>query len=586
MAVVRHAGLAILLAALAGRLPAQISPGPLAKSHQAFEGTLQCVKCHGVGHHKEQMSALCLDCHKEIGWLVDRARGFHAGVRTERCESCHPDHAGREFAMISWPGGDVKKFDHTRAGWALEGKHFTTACLDCHKTTFRVSRAGKLSPRRGPDWGWVGLERTCVSCHEDPHKGRLGAACSNCHGAADWKTINRAGFDHDRTRYPLRGRHVTVKCEQCHDFSTGGKVIRNPPFATCTDCHQDAHAGTATLASRIVDCASCHSVDGWQPSTYTVAQHRFTRYPLEGRHQVVKCAACHVKDPPGVALAALGTSRVSMRPRSSVCRDCHGEDHGAQLATRADRGACNACHTLAGWKPSTFTVAAHATLRLRLEGRHAEIECRACHGPDRPNLPPLPGTAVLGKALVEFKLKEIECAACHVDPHDGRYPRCADCHGLQSFKPSTVDIAAHKRYKFPLDEAHAAVPCVDCHGEMKHAAAPSSLLLAGWTSPRLLFAAPKGGCEGCHETAHGRQFATRKDRGACESCHGTDTFRPATRFDHDRDASFALKGAHEKVACNRCHSTARDPSGKNVVVYRPVSGKCEACHSEPVRRGL
>ena len=581
----RHGLVALALTCFAGPLVGQISPGPLAKPHQQLEGTLQCVACHSGGRgRKEQMNVRCLECHKEIAWLVGRARGFHAAVREQRCASCHPDHAGRDFALVSWPEGDLQRFDHSRAGWPLDGGHQKTKCLDCHKGAFRVSRAAKLSERRGPDWGWVGLERKCVTCHNDPHLGRLGAACSDCHATTNWTTINRGKFDHERTKYPLRGRHRAVACEKCHDFS-GGKVASSPRFANCTDCHRDAHAGTATLGGRIVDCASCHVVDDWRPSTYTVAQHRLAKYPLEGRHQQVKCADCHVKNPRTVPATQLGSAGVWMRPAANACRDCHGDDHGSQLAIRPDRGACDACHRMTGWKPSTFTVAAHATLRLRLEGRHAEIECSACHGPDRKSLPPLPGVQAIGKAGVEFKLKELECAACHVDPHDGRYPKCGECHGLRTFRPSTVDIAAHKRYKFSLEEAHAAVACVDCHAEMKHPATTSSLVLVRWTFPRLLFAAPKGGCEGCHATPHGLQFATRADRGACESCHGTETFRPATRFDHDRDATFTLKGAHAAVACNRCHVSSRDAAGKSFVVYRPLSGKCETCHGENVRRG-
>jgi hypothetical protein len=580
---VRYACLALALVCLGTPVAAQISPGPLAQPHQRLEGTLQCVACHGGGR-KEQMSARCLECHKEIAWLVERGRGFHAGVRTERCASCHPDHAGRAFALVSWPGGDEQRFDHSRAGWPLDGGHQKPKCVDCHKAAFRVSRAARLSDRRGPDWGWVGLEQACATCHNDPHRGRLGAACSDCHATADWHKINKGKFDHERTKYPLRGRHRTVACEKCHDFSAG-KVTSSPRFANCSDCHRDAHAGTATLAGRIVDCASCHVVDDWRPATYTVAQHRLARYALEGRHQQVKCADCHVKSPAGVAAAALGSAGVQMRPAAGQCRDCHGADHGTQLATRSDRGACSACHNVAGWKPTTFTVAAHAGLRLPLEGRHAVVACSACHGPDRKWLPPLPGPQLLGKAAVAFKLKEVECASCHVDPHDGRYPKCGDCHGVRTFRPSAVDVATHKRYKFRLDGAHAAVACVDCHAEMKHPATVSSLVLVRWASPRMLFAAPKGGCEACHETPHGRQFATRADRGACESCHDVDTFQRATRFDHNRDARFTLKGAHEKLACDRCHTTTAGPGGKRVVVYRPIPSKCEACHGENVRRG-
>jgi hypothetical protein len=577
----RVAGVAVAIACLGGPVAAQISPGPLARPHQQLEGALRCAKCHGGGR-KEQMTSLCLACHKEIGWLVRQKRGLHATVQQQRCASCHPEHAGRDFALVSWPEGAPARFDHQRAGWPLEGSHERTKCVDCHKTAFRVSRAAKLSERRGPDWGWVGLERECVTCHEDVHHGRLGTKCGDCHVTTQFTVISRARFNHDRTRYPLRGRHAEVACEKCHNFSAG-KVVTSLPFASCTDCHRDAHAGTATLAGRIVDCAACHTVDGFHPSTYTVAQHRQAKYPLEGRHQQVRCAACHVKNPPGVP-TPLGSSGIWMRPLATQCRDCHADDHGGQFASRPDRGACAACHRVDGWKPSTFTVAQHASLRLRLEGRHADVACGACHGPARKNLPPLAGAQVLGKAGVALKLKEIECVACHVDPHDGRYPRCLDCHGVRSFRPSTVDIATHKRYRFPLTGAHAAVSCVDCHAEMNHPATTSSLVLARWSFPRLLFPAPRGGCEACHGKPHGAQFATRPDRGACESCHGEDVFRPATRFDHNRDAAFTLKGAHENVPCSRCHPTTRD-AGASVVVYHPVSGKCETCHGDNVRRG-
>jgi len=57
-----------------------------------------------------------------------------------------------------------------------------------------------------------------------------------------------------------------------------------------------------------------------------------------------------------------------------------------------------------------------------------------------------------------------------------------------------------------------------------------------------------------------------------------DAFRPARRFDHNRDAAFSLKGAHANVPCARCHRSVAGPSGKPVVIYRPVPTACEACH--------
>ncbi|HSB53107.1 MAG TPA: hypothetical protein VLD58_02080, partial [Gemmatimonadales bacterium] len=65
----------------------------------------------------------------------------------------------------------------------------------------------------------------------------------------------------------------------------------------------------------------------------------------------------------------------------------------------------------------------------------------------------------------------------------------------------------------------------------------------------------------------------------CERCHGVDGFRPASGFDHDRDTPFALKGAHSRVECTACHSTRRTVAGRAIVVYAPLSGKCESCHT-------
>jgi hypothetical protein len=204
----------------------------------------------------------------------------------------------------------------------------------------------------------------------------------------------------------------------------------------------------------------------------------------------------------------------------------------------------------------------------------------------------LPDTQVIGRAAVAFTLKEIECAACHVDPHKGRFAAggarakgkgCIACHDVRTFRPSTADVAAHAKFSFPLEGAHRATACVGCHEEMKQTGATprSSLLLAVSGSAELRFEA-KHDCVDCHKTPHGRQFDARKDRGRCDACHGVEAFAPASKFDHTKDATFSTRGAHERVACSQCHSKDSKGATPNVVIYRPVSGKCESCHgNEP-----
>lgn len=662
------AGVAFVVMCLAGTGVArgQISPGPLARPHAALEGARRCVNCHGGGG-KEQMTALCLQCHKEIAWMLEQNRGYHVRHKGERCASCHPDHAGREFSLISWPGGEPLRFDHALAGWPLEGRHLTTKCADCHRPVFRASDAARLAPTPGSAPGWVGLETTCVachrdvhrgsldkncltchdvehwkpaprfdhgktdypltgqhrdvrcaqchkpgtapadstqrvvrftlahrdcvSCHADPHRGRFAGACGDCHVTTGFKVIERGHFDHDRTRYPLRGRHASVSCSDCHDAP--GVKGKNPPFAQCRDCHTDPHAGTATLAGAVVDCAACHGVAGFKLPTYTVAQHRTARFALDGAHQQVPCVQCHLKNPAGMTPALLGSAGIVMHPAFGRCLDCHHDEHGGQVAGRAGGGECATCHTVAAWTPSTFTVADHAKVKFVLDGRHAEIACAACHGATRSGLPPLLNPGSLGTARVAFKLSEQDCVACHVDPHAGRFARggarpvaagCLACHTTRRYRPSTIDVAAHDAYGFKLEGAHRAVPCVACHAELKHPETASTLVLARWTGAPLLFAAKTQGCLSCHESPHGDQFATRADRGRCESCHGVDAFAPAARFDHDRDTKFPLRGGHANVACSRCHPVIAGPGNSRTVRYRPVSGRCENCHADGARQ--
>jgi hypothetical protein len=181
-----------------------------------------------------------------------------------------------------------------------------------------------------------------------------------------------------------------------------------------------------------------------------------------------------------------------------------------------------------------------------------------------------PGTA----GVVAMRPVTADCATCHVDAHGKKYTRCTDCHDVRGFSPSTIDVATHAHYRFPLTGAHRAVLCAQCHTEMRHAPVASTLVaLARWAGPPLRFAAPAGGCAGCHQSVHGTQFAARPDRGACESCHDMDAFRPARRFDHNRDAGFSLKGAHANVLCDRCHSApgpTENPSLFTALFQRPV----------------
>ena len=509
------------------------------------------------------LDTACLACHTDE----------HRGELDENCTSCH--------GFGAWKPAD--RFDHQVTVFPLTGKHVTAECVTCHPPVAEnAAMPLGMEPAAARHRFKPLAHGECSDCHEDIHAGSLGPLCANCHVTTSFREVTE-GFDHDATRYPLAGAHARLECASCHGEAAWG---RKPLFATCGSCHQDAHAGQATLAGVAVDCASCHGVEKFRPATYSVAAHDSSAYPLVGRHREVMCGACHtVCEDPGL-LASLGTSGVRMRPRFAVCRDCHTEAHGNQFLDRADAGACESCHDPEGFRPSRYTGEDHAILKLALEERHAEISCAACHGPERPGLPAVPDSTVTGSAGVWLTLESAACASCHLDPHESRFAKaedgrvvreCRECHSHREFTPSAMDAAFHGELGFPLEGAHAATPCFLCHTEMERAASTGSLLLTGEVS-RLVFGQTRSVCADCHQDPHSGQFAERLLGNECSSCHGVAGFQPATAFDHDRDARFALEKGHENVPCASCHPV--DPEG--VVTYRPLAMACETCHGATV----
>ena len=89
-----------------------------------------------------------------------------------------------------------------------------------------------------------------------PH-GNLNIPCQNCHTALGWKPIRAVPeFDHNQTRYPLRGMHQSVTCTQCHT-----KPVFSNVGTQCADCHADIHKRQFGAG-----CEQCHTVKGWQVS--------------------------------------------------------------------------------------------------------------------------------------------------------------------------------------------------------------------------------------------------------------------------------------------------------------------------------
>lgn len=287
------------------------------------------------GAHAKQ---LCQDCHGKF------KKGQYApGPRS--CTLCHADPHGARVgpsrtcvdchSFQSWKPSTIDAASHAVFGYTLEGEHQKVRCASCHAE-------GRLA----------GTPLDCQSCHLDRHGGRFGPDCARCHDESGWKHHPR--FDHEvETKFALAGAHAGRPCASCH--GPDGAALRSRAPVGCATCH-------ATTSARGhgeqfgPDCTACH-----KPTRFNdvpAFDHRRTLFPLERRHLVINCTACHG--------AARGAGRLP-----SDCRACHGDPHRGR--TSLD---CADCHRPDDWTRVRYD---HDRSEFRLNGRHFLTPCRDCH---------------------------------------------------------------------------------------------------------------------------------------------------------------------------------------------------------------
>ena len=402
---------AVVLAVLCitGAARAQLlSPGPLASAHASLEGDDKCGRCHTSG--KGVANSLCTNCHVNIGTAQANGSGMHGRAWAgQACSKCHSEHRGRGFALVRF---DPKGFDHGQI-WKLNGSHaqakcgachkggawagLSSGCTSCHKdphggrfgaclgchdeadwknvqlgkfnhslANFQLRGAhssvpcenchGKPARYRGLDYG------SCASCHHDPHRGRFGTACTNCHVESSFHTIQMKAGAHPGVS--LSGGHAKVGCGSCHDR---GHLVRPSRGPSCIACHKPVH--DAPFGKR---CESCHAMIRWLglPPKTSLAAHEKTPFPLHGKHVGTACQKCH-----SPALSAQKRFRELVFDK---CKACHADKHSGEFAKR-DGGDCKGCHTDEGFKPTLFGADQHGTTRFPLIGHHVASPCGTCH---------------------------------------------------------------------------------------------------------------------------------------------------------------------------------------------------------------
>ncbi|HSN14099.1 MAG TPA: cytochrome c3 family protein [Anaeromyxobacteraceae bacterium] len=431
----------------------------------------------------------CWPCHADE----------HRGQLGTDCAKCHVDEKWRP----------APRFNHAKAGYPLAGLHAKVACGKCHPR--REAPAPELGASQvrvvQPDAvHYKGLKfGACGDCHKDPHAGKFGAACTSCHVVDGWKKLTGSAAEkafHEKTKYPLRGGHVSAPCASCHGPFPGEKQkLKGLAFANCTDCHADAHLGQLTPAQGdLRTCDRCHGVEGWLPVRYELEDHARSRYPLEGGHRAVACLGCHPKDPAAEArFPAEVRKRLEARHRpvkvaqarlkvekSADCRTCHKDPHRGQFDARLAGKGCEACHSGAAWRALEFDHARDS--KYPLTGRHAKAACGSCHRPG-------------ADGLVRYRPLATACGACHADPHAAQFAAaagtdCARCHETEGWKKPLKFVHREPFTKFRLEGKHAPLACEKCH--------PEVAVGAGAKARR--YKPLPAACEGCHADFHKGAF--------------------------------------------------------------------------------
>lgn len=537
--------LIIVLAGFIYSVPAfgQFSPGDLSKAHQSLEGLTNCAQCHEVG--TEISGAKCAACHSEIRTAIATRSGFHALNGQKKCIACHKEHLGKDAATVQF---NAKTFDHKQTGYSLTGKHNFIECVACHATKNIKDQDVLNIVRAKGRTSFLGLQKQCLSCHQDHHKGTMGSDCQTCHTTLAFAPASL--FDHNKTRFVLTGLHTKVECKKCHSErplpgKEGMGVLGTKSFVDCAPCHASPHKDKFAAET----CKSCHATSGWIGG---MAQrgfdHNRTGFKLVGRHTQVRCQECH----------GVGKSR-RLKLEHNRCTDCHKDEHKGEFLAKF-RNDCEQCHTVKGFVPSTFTFIRHQTSRFPLTGAHEATACLQCH--QQP-------------ARKTFAFRKLECKECHDDPHRGKFAsqkkgdECSTCHATESWKPKTFD---HSKFAFTLVGKHLSADCRQCH-KLKEGELFRTVGYKG---------APQE-CESCHKEVHDRQFASGRNTN-CAACHQPFDWK-ARSFDHNK-ARFQLTGGHKKVECRLCHPTENRTGNIDVVRYKPLEITCESCHQgKDLKRG-
>jgi hypothetical protein len=283
----------------------------------------------------------------------------------------------------------------------------------------------------------------------------------------------------------------------------------------------------ALLAAALLCLAPTAALAQWD--TPSRAFHKDTAFKLEGKHQAVPCAACHIN---GVTK---GTPQ--------TCVSCHWVRRQDDPYRTALGSQCEQCHRPTSWSAVRWNHS-EAT-GMPLNPAHKALDCAACH-----------------KNRV-FTGANGQCVTCHRKDYDatttpnhaaaGFSTQCTECH--KASDAAFNQTRFNHNQMFPLVGLHAIQNCATCHVGGRYAGTPRD-------------------CVGCHRSNYDRttspNHAAAGFSTSCEGCHKpTDTVWKGASGTINHASFYPLVGLHATVDCATCHVGGR---------YAGTPNTCVGCH--------
>ena len=483
---------------------------------------------------------------------------------------------------------------------------------------------------------------------QNPHGADLKINCASCHNAAGWeikpefwqnkdqdkkdvsiksdivKVQDSLHFNHNSTKFELKGRHTSIDCRSCHQT-----LVFSEANSDCVSCHKDMHQQTLGR-----DCARCHNSSNWFVDNIS-GIHQENGFPLTGVHKSVSCEKCHTSAS-NLEFNRIGNDCVSCHLKdfnsssnpnhkqagfSKDCIECHDVFKPGWTTTKINHdffpltkgheiSDCAKCHTSGDYaNTSKNCYACHQpdfekTINPNHQKANFSNDCATCHTTDLNWMPakylqhddffPIYSGKHKGTWLVckdchmnSSNYAEFSCTNCHINPATDNGHKsvsgyiyentaCLACHQTGN----TTNVFDHNKSNFPLTGAHSTVNCIQCHS-------------AGYTGTPTQ-------CSACHTPDYNKSknpnHVALNLPTDCASCHTTQPgWQPATFAIHNN--YYALKGAHAAIAtncaichngnynntpntCNACHSANYNATKNPNHVDAKFPTDCATCHSE------